>query len=252
MAIEKDTWLGEIFGYDVYKATLVDGRPGDLCEELAPILDNEAHGHSVFLFARVTTERVDQLRALNELGFQVVDVNVTFERRASPSSPLEAATTVEMCSVEPRHHDDVLRIAASCFQYSRFHLDPSVSDCIANEIKRAWVRSYLHGLRGEALWIALLDGRPIGFVAMLAQESEGMRSMLIDLIGVDKNHHGKGVGRQMVAYVIDAHAQECDRLVVGTQVANIRSMRLYERSGFRVASSSYMLHLHKTNGGKSR
>jgi hypothetical protein len=37
-------------------------------------------------------------------------------------------------------------------------------------------------------------------------------------------------------------------LLVGTQVANIPSVRLYERMGFSLSSSQYVLHLHVEKG----
>lgn len=250
MTVEKDAWLASIFGYDVYRVTLVDGGLDSLREEIASVLEEDGQRRRAFLFARAATERVDLLHALSGLGFQVVDVNVTFERSTSHGAMPVGASTVKVCLAEPRHQGDVLRIAGSCFRYSRFHLDPLVPDGTADGIKRAWVSSYIQGLRGEALWIALIDGRPVGFAAMLAQESGGMRRMVIDLIGVDTDHHGQGVGTQMVASVVDAYAQKCDRVIVGTQAANIPSMRLYERCGFRVASTTYVLHLH--SGGEAR
>jgi hypothetical protein len=39
-----------------------------------------------------------------------------------------------------------------------------------------------------------------------------------------------------------------DRLRVGTQISNIRAMRLYESIGFRAAETSYVLHAHIENG----
>jgi ribosomal protein S18 acetylase RimI-like enzyme len=249
LTIDRDHWLSTIFGYDVYKATLVKGGIENLRGELVPILEPEGQGREAFVFSRVDTEKVDNLSALTGMGFEVVDVTVTLDRGTSPALPREVTAPVKMAHVEPRHHEDVLRIAASCFQYSRFHLDPSVSDDVANEVKRAWVSSYIQGLRGETLWLGLLDDRPVGFVAVLAQESEDTHSMVIDLIGVDRDYQGQGVGKQMIAHVIQTYAQECDRFLVGTQVANTRSMRLYERCGFRVVTSAYMLHLHKITEG---
>lgn len=245
MTVSQDGWLSDIFGYPVYKVVLGDGHRDALCESL-----RSKSSEPALLFARVSTERVDQVGTLSDLGFRVVDVNLTFERPTFLESSIEAGMAVEVSEAEPRDHDDALRIAATCFRYSRFHLDPAVSSEIADEIKRSWVSSYLQGLRGEALWIARIDGRPVGFVAMLAQEAGGGRSMVIDLLGVDRDYQGKGVGTALVSRVINNYRATCDRIVVGTQAANIPSMRLYERCGFRVASTTYMLHRH--NEGETR
>jgi RimJ/RimL family protein N-acetyltransferase len=53
------------------------------------------------------------------------------------------------------------------------------------------------------------------------------------------------VGSQLVgAFARHYHGLGCVRLDVGTQVANLPSVRCYERLGFRLSSSSYVLHLH--------
>ena len=240
MTVARDDWLSRIFGHEVYRATLADGSFEDLQAAVNSLV---GQGRRTFLFSRVPSYCVDQVGALEVLGFRVVDVNVTSELRMSSGSVACKKAGVEVRLVEPRYYDDTLRIAATCFRYSRFHLDPLVPDATADEVKRAWVSSYIEGRRGEALWLALEDDRPVGFVAVLANETAGERRIVIDLIGVDADWQGRGVGGQLITHVIQTYADECDSIAVGTQVANIPSMRLYQRSGFEVTDTSYIMHL---------
>jgi ribosomal protein S18 acetylase RimI-like enzyme len=141
----------------------------------------------------------------------------------------------------PAYYDAVLRIAASSFVYSRFHLDPAIPKETAHKVKRAWVNSYIHKMRGERLLVALLDGKPVGFLAVLATPEPGR---VIDLIGVDRAYQGRGVGRALVSFFIADSADRYPLLRVGTQVANVPSMRLYESLGFRIDETAYVLHAH--------
>ena len=107
-----------------------------------------------------------------------------------------------------------------------------------------WIESYLQGRRGECLYVAELNDRPIAFLASLATETDGKRCRVIDLIATHPNHRGIGAGRSLVERFINDSIGEYDVLRVGTQVANIPSMRLYEKCGFRTVESVYVLHKH--------
>ena len=96
--------------------------------------------------------------------------------------------------------------------------------------------------------VAEWDGVPVGFLAVLAAEVKGCSCRVIDLIGVSNSHQGRGGGRELVDYFRQLYAGKCDLLRVGTQVANIPSARLYERCGFRLAESAYVLHAHVKDG----
>lgn len=231
MELKPDSWLSGLFGRPVLR---VDGSDG-----LLPGLDPES-----FYYAKVDTRQVETVRRLCAAGFYVVDVNVTFGL-ATPG--LEARPAVGPVSVAPAaaaQREAVLDIAATCFQYSRFHLDPAVPEGLADRIKREWIANYASGRRGEALYAATLDGRVAGFLAVLAGEAQGRRRRIIDLVGVGRDVQQRGVGRALVDAFIERHRSDCDELIVGTQAANLPSMRLYQKAGFSIISTAYVLHRH--------
>jgi ribosomal protein S18 acetylase RimI-like enzyme len=138
----------------------------------------------------------------------------------------------------------ILEIAGTTFRYSRFHLDPEVPDRVANEIKREWMRSYVEGRRGKTTLVALDGDEVVGFLAVIASMRGDESVRRIDLIGVKRGRERQGVGRALVADFIRRYAADHPRLEVGTQVANVPSIRLYESLGFRLDSAAYVLHKH--------
>jgi ribosomal protein S18 acetylase RimI-like enzyme len=96
--------------------------------------------------------------------------------------------------------------------------------------------------------VALHDGWPAGFLAVLASDSGGRRTRTIDLIGVDSGFQGRGFGASLVAFFIDRYAEVSDYLQVGTQVANVPSMKLYQKFGFAIVKAQYVLHKHVHDG----
>lgn len=237
MRIEPDLWLQGLFGHGVFRVT-----PSD--QVAAEPLYRAAGGQQAFFYAKVPVTEVRRVGILTELGFKVVDVNVTFERQPGGGAP--AAAPVR--PAEPGDREQVLAIAASCFVYSRFHLDPLVAPCLADQIKRAWVESYLEKKRGDLLLVAQVEGRPVGFLAGLAAAVGGRPAWVIDLMGVDRAIQRQGIGSSLVREFIQLAAGRCEVLSVGTQVANAPSMRLYEGCGFRMAEAAYVLHAHLREG----
>jgi ribosomal protein S18 acetylase RimI-like enzyme len=212
----RDGWLSDVLGFDAWIGA-------------APVDSERA-----LVTRRVPVGDVDVLGEAAQLGFAVVDVNVTLERSGSDGVGADdgavAPATEEQAAA-------LLDVAGSCFRYSRFHLDPLIPQEAADRVKREWVRSYVEGRRGVELLAAGTDG----FLAALEAE-DGAR--VIDLVGVAPKAQGRGVGESLVAAFVRRHGAGGRTLRVGTQVANVPSLRLYEKLGFRIVSAAYVLHRH--------
>jgi len=88
------------------------------------------------------------------------------------------------------------------------------------------------------------EGRIAGFLAVTGGEDDGVRHKTIDLVAIAPELQGRGIGRAVMRFFFRHYAGACDRLRVGTQVANVPSMRLYEGVGMRIERAQYVLHLH--------
>jgi ribosomal protein S18 acetylase RimI-like enzyme len=176
-------------------------------------------------------------------GFFPVDVAVTLARPPVAAAPA-GAPACDLAPAGPEHRDGVLAIAAAAIRGSRFHLDPLLPDGLADRIKRAWSDNCLRGLRGVGMTVALSDGAVAGFLAAGETRRDGLRARVIDLIAVHPDRQGRGIGRTLVDAFVREHGPHADLLLVGTQAANIRSLRLYEEQGFRVAETRFVLHFH--------
>lgn len=247
MEFREDSWLARIFGYPVFRVEVPRGETDALVAagELRRRISQQRTRHPrFFAYAKVASDAIQILHEFTAAGFSVVDVNVTLERSSAPAPPLAASPDIEVG--EPRPGDDapLLDVAGSAFRYSRFHLDPEISKELADRIKREWVQSYLRRVRGDKLFAAFLGGKPVGFLAALASEKDGERIRVIDLMGVAPGLQGRGIGSALIQDFFLHYQHQCDRFEVGTQVANAPSLRFYQRHGFTVARSQYVVHLH--------
>jgi GNAT superfamily N-acetyltransferase len=250
MKIEADVWLAAIIGHDVLKVSVDAGEvaggvdTGTGWETLSSHISGQARGT---YYAKVDVTRIDIVKQLGELGFYVVDVNVTFglnKAKASPRIQPQPGFRCQIGEAPAGQHEQVLEIARSCFRFSRFHLDPRIPLEIANQIKHDWILNYLLQKRGERLWVATVDGRAVGFLAVIAGNDAGRAYRAIDLIGVAPAYQGQGIGQALVAFFVDFYKDRSDFLQVGTQIANLPSLRLYPKFGFSLVKSAYVMHLH--------
>lgn len=240
-AIRPDPWLAAIFGRDVFR---VDGCGQGAA--IARIVDEHRRQQSrAFYYAKVDAVDVPTVAALTAAGMAVVEVNVTFGAAASASQGVEnLPDSVAITRASAGDADSLLQVAASSFRYSRFHLDPLVADSLANRIKREWIASYLAGRRGDDLWTVRFNGEIAGFLAVIGGDDHGVRHKTIDLVAIAPAFQGRGIGHAVMRFFFRHYAGTCDRLRVGTQVANVPSMRLYEAAGMRIERSQYVLHMH--------
>jgi ribosomal protein S18 acetylase RimI-like enzyme len=232
--ITEDRWLAGVFG-----------RPAFRLEAGVDVEQVRAHAReqaAAFYYVKVDAREPHRVHALGGAGLEVVDVNVTLDRApgAGPAGP----DGIDVHDVRDDEHAAVLDIAGRAFQFSRFHLDPLIPRSLAHAVKREWIANYLRGARGERLLVATVNGRAVGFLAVLAAEIEGKQARVIDLVAVAPEAQGLGAGTALVSAFARVASAGSDRLRVGTQVANATSLRLYGRMGFQIVHSAYVLHLH--------
>lgn len=233
----RDIWLSEVLARETYRVggTLAQDKQIQERRDLKDMTDQ-----ADFCYARVPTHELKTCEMLEQGGFRIVDVGVTLELgalvgRSRPAERVRLARPDDCTTVE--------QIARDSFRYSRFHLDPYLPRELADEIKAQWARNFFLGKRGDAMVVAERAGEIAGFLQLLRAPEE---MLVIDLIAVTERHRGCGLAEEMVRYV--AHTDEqCKAIRVGTQIANVASLALYQKIGFRIISSSYLFHYHKTS-----
>lgn len=241
--LQKDEWLSDVLERQTFKLTVN--------EELLAVWQDwksekqfrqwqESLPCSSFVYTKIPALAVHTARILQRLGFFLVDTQVTFEKAISDQSP-STPPNVEVRLAQPNDEKGACSLAGSAFRYSRFHLDPLIPRQLANRVKTEWVANYFRGQRGDALVVALDKNKVVGFLQLLFNENN--KELVIDLIAVDENMRGKGIAAAMIHYADRAFPSH-QQMVVGTQIANISSVRLYEKLGFRLRSAQYVYHYH--------
>lgn len=188
--------------------------------------------------AKVPTHAVESLGVLTAAGFRVIDTNVQLDVAVAALTPaadgggnwsIRDAVAADRVAVE--------RVSGENLTTSRFHLDPRIDFEAASRLKSAWAGNYFDGRRGDRLLVIEAAGQIRGFLQVLERGAQG----IIDLVALDPVVRGTGALAGLVHAWIN-RAPALERIVVGTQISNTRSLRAYGRLGFRVCGTTYVLH----------
>jgi len=232
--LDADRWLSELMALDAYRVS------GALAAQEMEAAASEVRGIAAqpsFAYARIGSADLTTVQSLEALGFHIVDTNVTLEttvlsQRSDGRSVARAARPDDAQAVE--------QIARTSFEVSRFHLDPRLRPGLAHEIKAQWAANFFRGQRGDFMIVAESEGVVAGFLQLLMTADS---VLVIDLIAVARPYRGRGLATAMIRHA----ARTCGKpakLRVGTQVANVGSLALYQRLGFEITGSAYVLHFH--------
>lgn len=242
MLLREDEWLAKRLGVKCYALSYNSDAVGECSVIESQLLVQKACWENedlpCFVYSKILTQNTNIVEVFQENGFRVVDTHIQFEHTGE-SIRGNCDQAINFRYAKPEDEEDVSDIARKTFRYSRFHLDNMIPNKIADDLKSDWARNFFLNKRGDHMIIAECKGEIAGFAQLLVRGE----SLIIDLIAVQKKFQGKRIGFQMLLHILDLFSARFS-IVVGTQVANIASLRLYENAGFLITSSSYILHYH--------
>lgn len=229
--LEQDPWLSDVLERPAWR--VVDGGAG------APLAGLHAE-RPQFATAKIPAAKTAAVHTLESFGFRTVDAALTFTTDAVAASP--AGPSVRFALAADRAA--VEAIAGRSFRFSRFHLDPALPAALAHRVKARWAGNWFAGARGDGMVVAEDGARVAGFLQLLwAKDGR----LVIDLIAVDEANRGRGLAAAMIGFAAVHGTGDARRpagMVVGTQAANVASVRLYESLGFRLREAQFVLHHH--------
>lgn len=240
--VTKDEWLTQLLERDVYRFNF------DLNWEMYLRVSVRYLKRPLLIYAEVPTDEIEKMYRFEVAGFKLIGTNVTFSKSRNPDTlPRSWDTEMKICLAKAEDEESSIRVARMSFMFGRFHLDPTIDQKMADKVKAEWVRNYFKGKRGDQMVVALQGKEVIGFLQLLKRPKkliyDDCKDLIIDQIAVLPSERRKGIAVSMIRYAEQIN-EDCDRIVVGTQISNIPSIRLYEKLGFQLTESKYVFHYH--------
>lgn len=237
---KNDPWLSEQLGKNAFTffGKGFDSKNSELFRDELNYLNGEFD--QLFIQAKVPVDSIDLVKLFEENHFNLIDTNVQFRKTLNENLQLsghENEHEIRVADVSDK--DQIKAIAYHNFLYDRFHMDPTISEEVANQLKSAWVGNYFTGERGDNMVVSVTDGVVSGFVQLLEKKDH----YIIDLISVDRKFQRRGIASALLTYC-DSIYQNLEYAVVGTQIANVHSINLYLKHHYLFHSSQYVFHFN--------
>ena len=175
-------------------------------------------------------------RLTEENHFQFVDVRVTYERAVAHREIEGAGAKVRLAREEdlPLLAD----IARNAHHDSRFYFDEHFDRGKCARLYETWIANSMHGF-ADAVLVAECGEQAAAYVTCQRKGQEAQ----IGLIGVSEAHRGKGLGSMLVkSFLSWSRERGAVQAKVVTQGRNAGAQRLYQKSGFLLASSQLWYH----------
>jgi GNAT superfamily N-acetyltransferase len=217
-------WDSEHFGFPVARL-----RGSRLDEASAGQVDEWSRARGVrCIYFLADPDHAETSRVARAHGFAPVDVRLTLRHELDPLP--ENATAVAIREARPEDVPALRRLATRSHHSSRFYQDPAFSRERCDALYASWIES---GIRDPERWVYApeVDGAPIGYQLITPATPGGIARM--DLLAIDEAHHGKGVGRALLASELRraaSHGASAVETVI--QERNGRALRIHLAVGF--------------------
>ncbi|CAM3537822.1 GNAT family N-acetyltransferase [Nocardioides zeicaulis] len=88
---------------------------------------------------------------------------------------------------------------------------------------------YARAVADDETWVALEGDEVVGYLVLVPEGT----TLLLDNVAVLPSHHGRGVGRALLALAEErADAHGCSRVRLYTHASMVENQRLYEHLGY--------------------
>jgi len=230
--IKRDNFLEQFLDCDCYTLSNYSdiSKLGRLCRS------------KHFLQCKVDISDTAFLSALLEQQFSLIETNVQLESNLTNVEFLKSDLNLQIRPVIAKDKQALSELSGSAFTNSRFHVDPKISNKSANDLKRKWTLNFFAGSRGFEMLVAESNERICGYLLLTKID---IVSAAIDLIAVNKSYRRKGIATALIEKAKAMCAElGFKSLRVGTQQANVTSLKLYKKLNFCVIDKSHVFHRH--------
>ncbi|AHM57298.1 GCN5-like N-acetyltransferase [Peptoclostridium acidaminophilum DSM 3953] len=167
------------------------------------------------------------------------DLNIQFTKRIN-GEPEFIDEFTEVHNAYQRN-EQVVNIARSAFQYSRFFNDPALPREQAQNIYVHWTKCAFEQT-DKYFVITKRNDEVAGYLLFSIDKANSIAT--IELIAVDEQFRGQRVGKSLISGLESyIHKKGIENIKVGTQVDNVTATQFYIACGFQYVSCSSVYHL---------
>jgi len=192
-----------------------------------------------FLTIKLSQNYIAKISAFVNIGASLIDSELTFlfpKGKRKKDDIISGNYSLDFCDKVELECED-LSILAEEMQLSRFFLDSNISKDKAINLWKTSIKNHCEGF-ADQLVVAKDNNQLCGIITIKFIDLENIN---LHIVGVVKEHQGRGLGSLMLNKIINQYAENYD-IYVETQSVNIPAQTLYQKVGFKFHKLKYVLH----------
>lgn len=218
--------------------------PGILC---SPGFPHELRVRNIQLvISRVAAEDVQTLNVLEDMGFRVMDIQITWRLSMEhPTDHRSRNTGIMIREGKPTDKMDLRRIAESAFDnYGHYFADQHLDKSRCREIYPDWAeRTLIATAAADKVFVAEAEGRVVGFLSFRVFQKDSARYAASAMGAVEEQFRGRNIFSALVLAGIgwgqENHLAWEEHNVLAI---NYPVNRVFSKLGFSPVSSWVTLH----------
>lgn len=200
-------------------------------EGVNEIIDEFSDNKIVYATIRVDSNNLNLIHALEGSGFILVDGLVTL---SIDLSLINFDLAKEIREANREDLPKLKKLTTNLFLNTRITNDPIVKDK-ANNYYTKWVENSLSGEAADSVLVWEEENEILGYITLQRKGVKGQ----IPLIGVSAQARGKGIAKRLLdASFSKFRDWNIKEINIETQMGNIAALRVYQKVGFKIVSSS--------------
>ena len=233
--IKKDQYTSECFGREVYTADIfVDKRHIRDNLEIARALIKKLRNLNdhPYVTCKHTLSDIPVIHGLEGAGFKLMSVDATFYMKPYPIHRNQynvdnEIVIEEYCDKYDDAFSALIKNTPQFFADTHYYNSPYFDRRLCDLFYRRWILKDIGG-RSNRNYLAIYENRIVGFSLCIEKDNEA----IIDLIWVDEDMRGRGVGTLMIYKLFNDVKNKVVK--VPTQITNSNAINLYIKTGFKI------------------
>ncbi len=216
-------------------------------EPVANVLVDFRENDVKMVIGRVKSSDIVKLNELENNGFRIMDVQVTYRCDIKDFKQNQSGKTesVNLRKYTENDVEQIVRIAEEAFDnYGHYAADAKLDRKKCCEIYKDWaLRSCLDKNVADTIFVAELNGSVMGFATFKVNKEKGMKYASCGLGAVNSKYRGRGIYQAIINRALEWGAEE--NLVweeYSCLIYNFSVNRSYINAGFKPVDSFITLH----------
>lgn len=173
-------------------------------------------------------------------GFEFKDIRLTYEKKLSDYEKMNIDKELKCFKAGYDHIEIIRDLSRDIYKDSRYYFDKHFEREKRTEFYMLWAEKAVKGELDNECYIIEINNEVVGFCTVRYEDNNLAH---IGLVGVSREHAGKGLGQQLMnCFFNKMKVKGIKNIQVVTQGRNYTAQRLYQKVGFLTYSTELWYH----------